>query len=195
MVPPPACQYTDRGDWPASQLALSRCDPVCFGGGPGPAPSGGPGPLCPSDWRLWYDNTCWIGRSVTRCMASSSATWPRSVISWRRWRPARSHAPSGCAATSSRPRGCSIRSGPEKTGSRQRYKVQLGDADVLALFGRLHDGSEFGSSMTRSASLPRHAGRCVLRGRGRQPDARRRGGAEPLRLPRLWLIEGGQSEQ
>jgi hypothetical protein len=84
--------------------------------------------------------------------------------------------------------------GWEKTGSRERYEVQLGDADVLALFGRLHERasrviddaiSEFARAMLADAF-------CVAEVASRTLG---RVGEPPLSLPRLWLIEGGQAEQ
>jgi hypothetical protein len=84
--------------------------------------------------------------------------------------------------------------GWEKTGSRQRYEVQLSDADVLALFGRLHERasriiddaiSEFARAMLADALCVAEVASRTLSGQGEPP----------LRLPRLWLIEGGQSEQ
>jgi hypothetical protein len=81
--------------------------------------------------------------------------------------------------------------GWEKVGSRERYEVQLGDADALALFGRLHERasrviddtiSEFARAMLADAF-------CVA------DVASRTLGGEGKPLPRLWLIEGGQSEQ
>ncbi len=84
--------------------------------------------------------------------------------------------------------------GWEKVGSRQRYEVQLGDADVLALFGRLHERasrvideavSEFARAMLGDAFCVAEVARRTLAG---QREA-------PLRLPRLWLLEGGQFEQ
>jgi hypothetical protein len=82
--------------------------------------------------------------------------------------------------------------GWEQTGSRERYEVQLSDADVLALFGRLHERasrviddaiSEFARAMLGDAFCVAEVARHTL------------GGQAPLRLPRLWLIEGGQAEQ
>jgi hypothetical protein len=84
--------------------------------------------------------------------------------------------------------------GWEKVGSRERYEVQLGDADVLALFGRLHERasrviddaiSEFARAMLADAFCVAKVASRTLGGQGEPP----------LRLPRLWLIEGGQSEQ
>jgi hypothetical protein len=84
--------------------------------------------------------------------------------------------------------------GWEKVGSRERYKVELGDADVLALFGRLHERasrviddaiSEFARAMLADAF-------CVAEVASRTLGSV---GEPPLRLPRLWLIEGGQPEQ
>lgn len=84
--------------------------------------------------------------------------------------------------------------GWEKMGSRERYEVQLGDADVLALFGRLHEQasrliddaiSEFARAMLSDAFCVAEVASRTLGGVGEPP----------LRLPRLWLIEGGQSEQ
>ena len=84
--------------------------------------------------------------------------------------------------------------GWEKVGSRERYEVQLGDADVLALFGRLHERvsrviddaiSEFARAMLADAYCVAEVARRTLGGEGEAP----------LLLPRLWLIEGGQSGQ
>ncbi len=84
--------------------------------------------------------------------------------------------------------------GWEKVGSRERYEVELGDADVLALFGRLHERasrviddaiSEFARAMLSDAFCVAEVASRTLAG---QREA-------PLRLPRLWLIEGGQPEQ
>jgi hypothetical protein len=84
--------------------------------------------------------------------------------------------------------------GWEKVGSRERYEVELGDADVLALFGRLHERasrliddavSEFARAMLSDAFCVAEVASRTLSGVGEPP----------LRLPRLWLIEGGQSEQ
>jgi hypothetical protein len=84
--------------------------------------------------------------------------------------------------------------GWEKTGSRQRYEVQLSDADVLALFGRLHERAsrviddainEFARAMLADAFCVAEVASRTLGGVGEPP----------LRLPRLWLIEGEQSEQ
>jgi hypothetical protein len=84
--------------------------------------------------------------------------------------------------------------GWEKLGSRERYEVQLSDADVLALFGRLHERasrviddaiSEFARAMLADAFCVAEVASRTLGGEG----------AQPLRLPRLWLIDGGQSEQ
>jgi hypothetical protein len=84
--------------------------------------------------------------------------------------------------------------GWEKTGSRQRYVVELGDADVLALFGRLHERasrviddaiSEFARAMLADAFCVAEVASRTLGGEGEPP----------LRPPRLWLIEGGQREQ
>ncbi len=84
--------------------------------------------------------------------------------------------------------------GWEKVGSRERYEVQLGDADVCALFGRLHERasqliddaiSEFARAMLADAYCMAEVARRML---GGEDEA-------PLLLPRLWLIEGGQSEQ
>jgi hypothetical protein len=83
--------------------------------------------------------------------------------------------------------------GWEKAGSRDRYEVELGDADVLALFGRLHERasrviddaiSEFARAMLGDAF-------CVAEVASRTLGSV---GEPPLRLPRLWVIEGGQSE-
>jgi hypothetical protein len=84
--------------------------------------------------------------------------------------------------------------GWEQTGSRQRYEVELGDADVLALFGRLHERasrviddaiSEFTRTMLADAFCVAEVASRTLVGVSEPP----------LQLPRLWLIEGGQSEQ
>ena len=84
--------------------------------------------------------------------------------------------------------------GWEKMGTRERYEVQLGDADVLALFGRLHERvsrviddaiSEFARAMLADAYCVAEVARQTLGGEGEAP----------LLLPRLWLIEGGQSER
>jgi hypothetical protein len=84
--------------------------------------------------------------------------------------------------------------GWEKVGSRERYEVQLGNADVLALFARLHERvsrviddaiSEFARAMLADAYCVAEVARRTL---GGEREA-------PLLLPRLWLIEGGQSEQ
>ncbi len=84
--------------------------------------------------------------------------------------------------------------GWERVGTRERYEVQLGDADVLALFGRLHERvsrviddaiSEFARAMLADAYCVAEVARRMLGGEGEAP----------LLLPRLWLIEGGQSEQ
>ena len=84
--------------------------------------------------------------------------------------------------------------GWEKVGSRERYRVELGDADVLALFGRLHERasrliddaiSEFARAMLSDAFYVAEVASRTLSGVGEPP----------LRLPRLWLIEGGQPEQ
>lgn len=83
--------------------------------------------------------------------------------------------------------------GWEKMGSRERYRVELGDADVLALFGRLHERasrliddaiSEFARAMLSDAFCVAEVASRTLGGVGEPP----------LRLPRLWLIEGGQPE-
>ena len=83
--------------------------------------------------------------------------------------------------------------GWEKMGSRERYRVELGDADVLALFGRLHERasrviddaiSEFARAMLADAFCVAEVASLTLGGVGEPP----------LRLPRLWVIEGG-SEQ
>ena len=84
--------------------------------------------------------------------------------------------------------------GWEKVGSQQRYEVELGDAEVVALFGRLHERasrliddavSEFARAMLSDAF-------CVAEVASRTLG---RVGEPPPRLPRLWLIEGGQPEQ
>jgi hypothetical protein len=84
--------------------------------------------------------------------------------------------------------------GWEKTASRQRYEVELSDADVLALFGRMHERastlineavSEFAKAMLSDAFCVAEVASRTLSGVGEPP----------MRLPRLWLIEGGQSEQ
>lgn len=84
--------------------------------------------------------------------------------------------------------------GWEKVGSRERYRVELGDADVLALFGRLHERasrviddaiSEFARAMLADAFCVAEVASRTL-GSLSEP---------PLRLPRLWVIEGGQPEQ
>lgn len=84
--------------------------------------------------------------------------------------------------------------GWEKVGSRERYEVQLSDADVLALFGRLHERAsqviddaitEFARAMLADAFCVADVASRTLGGVGEPP----------LRLPRLWLIEGEQSEQ
>jgi hypothetical protein len=84
--------------------------------------------------------------------------------------------------------------GWEKTGSHECYKVELSDADVLALFGRLHERasrviddaiSEFARAMLADAFCVAEVASRTLGGVGEPP----------LRFPRLWLIEGGQSEQ
>jgi hypothetical protein len=83
--------------------------------------------------------------------------------------------------------------GWEKAGSRQRYEVELGEADVLALFGRLHERasrvideaiSEFTRTMLADAFCVAEVASRTLCGVSEPP----------LRLPRLWLIEGGQAE-
>ena len=77
---------------------------------------------------------------------------------------------------------------------RDRYEVELGDADVLALFGRLHERAsrviddaitEFARAMLADAFCVAEVASRTLGGVGEPP----------LRLPRLWLIEGGQPEQ
>ncbi len=84
--------------------------------------------------------------------------------------------------------------GWEKAGSRDRYEVELGDADVVALFGRLHERAsrviddaitEFARAMLADAFRVAEVASRTLGGVGEPP----------LRLPRLWLIEGEQSEQ
>jgi hypothetical protein len=84
--------------------------------------------------------------------------------------------------------------GWEKVGSRQRYRVELGDADVVALFGRMHERasrvideaiSEFARAMLADAFCVAEVASRTLGGVGEPP----------LRLPRLWVIEGGQPEQ
>ncbi len=84
--------------------------------------------------------------------------------------------------------------GWEKAGSRDRYEVELGDADVLALFGRLHERAsrviddaitEFARAMLADAFRVTEVASRTLGGVGEPP----------LRLPRMWLIEGGQPEQ
>ncbi len=74
--------------------------------------------------------------------------------------------------------------GWEKTGSRQRYKVKLGDADVLALFGRLHERasrlidaaiSEFARAMLSDAFCVAEVASQTLVGVSEPP----------MRLPRL----------
>jgi hypothetical protein len=83
--------------------------------------------------------------------------------------------------------------GWEKTASRQRYEVELSDAEVLALFGRMHERastlineavSEFARAMLSDAFCVAEVTSQTLRGVGEPP----------LRFPRMWLIEGGQAE-
>jgi hypothetical protein len=83
--------------------------------------------------------------------------------------------------------------GWEKVGSRERYEVKMCDADVLGLFRRLHERasrviddaiSEFARTMLADAYCVAEVARRTLGGEGEAP----------LLLPRLWLIEGGQSE-
>jgi hypothetical protein len=113
---------------------------------------------------------------------------------WRRWRPARSNALNGCVATFEQAARLLDQIGWEKVGSRRRYEVQLGDAEVLALFGRLHERasrvideaiSAFARAMLDDALCVAEVASRTLSGQG-EPQ---------LRLPRLWLLEGGQSEQ
>jgi hypothetical protein len=84
--------------------------------------------------------------------------------------------------------------GWEKHGSRQRYEVELGDADVLALFGRLHERAsqviddavtEFARTMLADAFCVADVASRTLGNVGKPPQ----------QLPRLWLLEGGQPEQ
>ncbi len=83
--------------------------------------------------------------------------------------------------------------GWEKVGSRQRYEVRLSDADVLALFGRLHERasrviddaiSEFARAILADAFRVAEVASQTLGGLG-----------EPPLFRKMWLIEGGQFEQ
>jgi hypothetical protein len=72
--------------------------------------------------------------------------------------------------------------------------VELGDADVLALFGRLHERASqiIDDAVTEFARTMLVDAFCVV-----DVASRTLGnvGRPPQQLPRLWLMEGGQSEK
>jgi len=84
--------------------------------------------------------------------------------------------------------------GWEKSDSRQRYEVEMGDADVLALFGRLHERASqvIDDAVTEFARTMLADAFCVVNLANRTFGGV---GKPPLQLPRMWLIEGGQPEQ